>query len=361
MRLFELGTVYRYERAGTLHGLMRIRGFTQDDSHIFCTEDQVAGRDRLAARVRHVGAAGVRLRRVRGEPVDQGPQKYVGSDENWEKATEALRAALEPTACRTRSRRVTPRSTARRSTSTSATPSAARGSCRPSRSTSTIPSGSSSSTSAPTTPAIGRSCCTGRCSVRSSGSSACWSSTTPARSRYGSPRCRCACCRLRDGARGATPPRSSTGWRRRLPGRRGRCQRSARQADPQRQAGEDPVRAGGRRRRRRRRHGRGQPARRRGRARRAARGVRRPACTPRSTLNSPSPESGPRHQRRGTDNIRSSNRIAGSASHTARREPGADVVAVAAQVRRSPAGCRRGRRPAGDRSAPVCPSCTSTL
>ncbi len=41
MRLFELGTVYRYERAGTLHGLMRIRGFTQDDSHIFCTEDQM--------------------------------------------------------------------------------------------------------------------------------------------------------------------------------------------------------------------------------------------------------------------------------------------------------------------------------
>ena len=37
LRLFELGTVYRYERAGTLHGLLRIRGFTQDDSHIFCT------------------------------------------------------------------------------------------------------------------------------------------------------------------------------------------------------------------------------------------------------------------------------------------------------------------------------------
>ena len=41
LRLFELGTVYRYERAGTLHGLMRIRGFTQDDSHIFCTEEQL--------------------------------------------------------------------------------------------------------------------------------------------------------------------------------------------------------------------------------------------------------------------------------------------------------------------------------
>ena len=42
LRLFELGTVYRYERAGTLHGLMRIRGFTQDDSHIFCTREQMA-------------------------------------------------------------------------------------------------------------------------------------------------------------------------------------------------------------------------------------------------------------------------------------------------------------------------------
>src|SRR5690606_38860678 len=41
MRLFELGTVYRYERSGTLHGLMRIRGFTQDDAHIFCTPEQV--------------------------------------------------------------------------------------------------------------------------------------------------------------------------------------------------------------------------------------------------------------------------------------------------------------------------------
>ncbi len=42
LRLFELGTVYRYERAGTLHGLMRVRGFTQDDSHIFCTREQLA-------------------------------------------------------------------------------------------------------------------------------------------------------------------------------------------------------------------------------------------------------------------------------------------------------------------------------
>ena len=52
LRLFELGTVYRYERSGALHGLMRVRGFTQDDAHIFCTPEQVARRDRVAARLR---------------------------------------------------------------------------------------------------------------------------------------------------------------------------------------------------------------------------------------------------------------------------------------------------------------------
>jgi threonyl-tRNA synthetase len=73
LRLFELGTVYRYERAGTLHGLMRIRGFTQDDSHIFCTEEQMADEVASSARLRAVGAAGLRLRRVHVQPVDEGP------------------------------------------------------------------------------------------------------------------------------------------------------------------------------------------------------------------------------------------------------------------------------------------------
>ena len=79
LRLFELGTVYRYERAGTLHGLMRIRGFTQDDSHIFCTPRAGAGRDRLAARLRAVGAAGVRLRRLHVQPVDEGPARSTSA------------------------------------------------------------------------------------------------------------------------------------------------------------------------------------------------------------------------------------------------------------------------------------------
>ena len=78
LRLFELGTVYRYERAGTLHGLLRIRGFTQDDSHIFCTEEQADERDPQPARLRAVGAAGVRLRGLRGRAVHARPGQVVG-------------------------------------------------------------------------------------------------------------------------------------------------------------------------------------------------------------------------------------------------------------------------------------------
>ncbi len=95
IRLFELGNVYRYERAGTLHGLMRIRGFTQDDSHIFCREDQLA--DEVASLLDFV------LSVLRAFGFDdftfnlstKDPEKFVGSDEIWEKATEALRKALD--------------------------------------------------------------------------------------------------------------------------------------------------------------------------------------------------------------------------------------------------------------------------
>jgi threonyl-tRNA synthetase len=95
LRLFELGTVYRYERAGTLHGLMRIRGFTQDDSHIYCTEEQL--QDEIASLLDFV----ISVLRAFGFDDFQfylstkDPQKYVGSDEIWEKATDALRLALE--------------------------------------------------------------------------------------------------------------------------------------------------------------------------------------------------------------------------------------------------------------------------
>jgi threonyl-tRNA synthetase len=95
LRLFELGTVYRYERAGTLHGLMRIRGFTQDDSHIYCTEEQ------LPSEIESL--LGFVLSVLRAFGFDdfsfhlstKDPDKYVGSDEIWERATAALAAALE--------------------------------------------------------------------------------------------------------------------------------------------------------------------------------------------------------------------------------------------------------------------------
>jgi threonyl-tRNA synthetase len=95
LRLFELGTVYRYERAGTLHGLMRIRGFTQDDSHIFCTPEQAP--DEIASLLDFV------LSVLRAFGFDdfvfnlstKDPEKFVGTEEGWVEATEALRAALE--------------------------------------------------------------------------------------------------------------------------------------------------------------------------------------------------------------------------------------------------------------------------
>ena len=95
LRLFELGNVYRYERAGTLHGLMRIRGFTQDDSHIYCTEEQL--QDEIASLIDFV----LSVLRAFGftdftaNLSTRDPKKSVGSDEIWEKATEALREALQ--------------------------------------------------------------------------------------------------------------------------------------------------------------------------------------------------------------------------------------------------------------------------
>jgi threonyl-tRNA synthetase len=95
LRLFELGTVYRYERAGTLHGLLRIRGFTQDDSHIYCTEDQL--QDEISSLLDFV------LSILRAFGFDEftfhlstrNPDKSVGSEEIWDMATEALHMALE--------------------------------------------------------------------------------------------------------------------------------------------------------------------------------------------------------------------------------------------------------------------------
>ena len=95
LRLFELGTVYRYERAGTLHGLLRIRGFTQDDSHIYCTREQL--QDEIISLLDFVMSV---LRAFGFEDFSfhlstKDPAKYVGSDEIWSEATAALSRALE--------------------------------------------------------------------------------------------------------------------------------------------------------------------------------------------------------------------------------------------------------------------------
>jgi threonyl-tRNA synthetase len=95
LRLFELGTVYRYERAGTLHGLLRIRGFTQDDSHIYCTREQL--QDEIISLLDFVMSV---LRAFGFEDFSfhlstKDPAKYVGSDEIWSEATTALSRALE--------------------------------------------------------------------------------------------------------------------------------------------------------------------------------------------------------------------------------------------------------------------------
>jgi threonyl-tRNA synthetase len=93
LRLFEFGTVYRYEKSGVLHGITRARGFTQDDAHIYCTKDQMAGElDSLLTFVlnllRDYGLEDFYL-----ELSTRNPEKSVGSDEDWHAATEALRKA----------------------------------------------------------------------------------------------------------------------------------------------------------------------------------------------------------------------------------------------------------------------------
>ena len=95
LRLFEFGTVYRYEKSGVIHGLTRVRGMTQDDSHIYCTREQM--RDELASLLQFVldllGDYG--LNDFYLELSTKDPEKYVGSDELWEEATETLREVAE--------------------------------------------------------------------------------------------------------------------------------------------------------------------------------------------------------------------------------------------------------------------------
>lgn len=94
IRWAELGTVYRYERQGVLHGLMRVRGFTQDDAHIFCTEEQI---EEEVVKILELvsfflGKFGFTEYKIF---LSTRPEKYVGSSSAWEKATQALSNALK--------------------------------------------------------------------------------------------------------------------------------------------------------------------------------------------------------------------------------------------------------------------------
>ncbi len=94
LRWCELGTVYRYEMTGTLHGLMRVRGFTQDDAHIFCRPDQ------LDSEIASILDMTLYMLRVFGFDrydiyLSTRPDKFVGTEENWERATSALENALK--------------------------------------------------------------------------------------------------------------------------------------------------------------------------------------------------------------------------------------------------------------------------
>jgi threonyl-tRNA synthetase len=98
IRYAEWGTVYRYERSGTLHGLLRVRGFTQDDAHIFCTAEQIDEEIvKLLDFTEHIlqrfGFHEFKVYLSTRDP--KQPEKYMGSEENWERAQKTLAEALK--------------------------------------------------------------------------------------------------------------------------------------------------------------------------------------------------------------------------------------------------------------------------
>jgi threonyl-tRNA synthetase len=98
VRLGELGTVYRYERSGVMHGLLRVRGFTQDDAHIFCTPDQIEDEivgcmDFALAVLKSFGFAEYQVELSIWDPNDR--KNFLGGDENWELAIRSLENALK--------------------------------------------------------------------------------------------------------------------------------------------------------------------------------------------------------------------------------------------------------------------------
>lgn len=97
LRLFEFGTVYRHEQTGELNGMMRVRGLTQDDAHIFCTPEQVEEEFRATIELTQfvLQSVGLNDYRVQLSLRDPDSSKYVGSEENWDHAEGALRGVLQ--------------------------------------------------------------------------------------------------------------------------------------------------------------------------------------------------------------------------------------------------------------------------
>jgi threonyl-tRNA synthetase len=98
LRMGEWGTVYRYERSGTLHGLMRVRGFTQDDAHLFCTREQIEDElhDVVALSFKMLRAFGFERFKIDLSVRDPShPENYLGTDDEWQLAEKALVRTLE--------------------------------------------------------------------------------------------------------------------------------------------------------------------------------------------------------------------------------------------------------------------------
>ncbi|MDT8318204.1 MAG: threonine--tRNA ligase [bacterium] len=93
LRYFELGTVHRHEKSGVLHGLMRVRGFTQDDAHLLCTPDQLV--DEIKGVVEFIRYVMDVFDFTFRMEISTRPEKSIGSDEDWERATSALTGALD--------------------------------------------------------------------------------------------------------------------------------------------------------------------------------------------------------------------------------------------------------------------------
>ena len=149
LRMAEFGKCHRYEPSGALHGMMRVRAFTQDDAHIFCTAEQITDEsiavcDLILGIYRDFGFDDVRIK------FSDRPEKRVGDDEVWDKAEAALQGAATSPAWSTRSIPAKAPSTGRSSSSCCAMRSAATGSAARCRSISTCRSGSAPATSART-------------------------------------------------------------------------------------------------------------------------------------------------------------------------------------------------------------------